>query len=189
MKIGILGLPSTGKTTLARALAGKLHETFDSIDLIAEYAREYIARNGPTTDIWEQHLITSKQIERERETTSEAVITDSPVILGLLYARYLFNPESGNKHPLALTELFNDVIRFTHAHPYDVLVVLESEVNIVDDGIRESSHISPEWRLENMAALNYIIELTKPAKLVLRVKSTDMQDRIQEIVRAVRDLR
>jgi len=183
MRIGIMGLPSTGKTTLARALASRMHEYFDSIELITEYARDYIAVNGTPVDLWEQYLITTKQIQREQEAKASLIVTDSPVLQGLIYAGSLYKPHKGIKHPQLMSDLFETIIKYSASHPYDYLIILDKEIKIVDDGIRSEEQMTEHWRTQASATINYLLSVTKPySEGLIRITETDLTKRVDEIV-------
>ena len=189
MRIGIMGLPSTGKTTLARALASKMHEHFDTIELITEYARDYIASNGTPVDLWEQYLITTKQIQRESDAKASLIVTDSPVLQGLIYAGSLYNPHKGLKHPQLMSDLFDTIIKYSASHPYDYLVILDKEVKIVDDGIRSTEQMTDKWRIEANATINYLLNITRPYTQIIRITEMDLDKRVGIIIKEFIDNR
>lgn len=93
IRIAFSGAPSSGKTTLANALANYLgKETQVSIELVSEYAREFISERGPQNNIQDQLFITQRQADREENALQRLefndggiLITDSPLFLGSIY--------------------------------------------------------------------------------------------------------
>jgi GTPase SAR1 family protein len=65
IKIGIVGVPGSGKTTLARALASKCRsiDRLKNVELVSEYARRYISKHGSISSMSEQYRILEKQAE------------------------------------------------------------------------------------------------------------------------------
>lgn len=86
LRVGIIGVPGTGKTTLARGIVSKCRTLpdFKSVELVSEYARGYISKHGPVEAIWEQYRIMEKQIEWEDSVPDkvDVLVTDSPIHLG-----------------------------------------------------------------------------------------------------------
>ncbi len=89
MYIGVIGPESTGKTTLAKALAQQFHGTY-----VPEYAREYIERKG-TRDVTFDELceIAKHQIEQIKLTANSQqpiAIFDTDLIVTKVWFSYAF---------------------------------------------------------------------------------------------------
>ena len=88
-KIGIIGPESTGKTTLAKALAQQFHGTY-----VPEYAREYIERKG-TRDVTFDELceIARHQIDEIKLTANSQqpiAFFDTELIVTKIWFDYAF---------------------------------------------------------------------------------------------------
>ena len=89
MYIGVIGPESTGKTTLAKALAQQFNGTY-----VPEYAREYIERKG-TRDITFDELceIAKHQIEQIKLTANSQqpiAFFDTELIVTKIWFSYAF---------------------------------------------------------------------------------------------------
>ena len=92
MKIAIIGPESTGKTTLAKALAQQFHGTY-----VPEYAREYIERKG-TRDVTFDELceIARHQIEQLQTISNDlkrpqtVLFFDTELIVTKIWFDYAF---------------------------------------------------------------------------------------------------
>ena len=89
LKIGIIGPESTGKTTLAKALAQQFNGTY-----VPEYAREYIERKG-IRDVTFDELceIAKHQIEQIKLTANSQqpiAIFDTDLIVTKVWFSYAF---------------------------------------------------------------------------------------------------
>ena len=92
MKIAIIGPESTGKTTLAKALAQQFHGTY-----VPEYAREYIERKG-TRDVTFDELceIARHQIEQLQTISNDlkrpqtVLFFDTELIVTKIWFVYAF---------------------------------------------------------------------------------------------------
>ena len=89
--IGVIGPESTGKTTLAKALAQQFHGTY-----VPEYAREYIERKG-TRDVTFDELceIARHQIEQLQTISNDlkrpqTVFFDTELIVTKIWFDYAF---------------------------------------------------------------------------------------------------
>lgn len=95
-RIVVLGAESTGKTTLARALAGRLNSL-----LVPEYLREFCDAHGRPPLEQEQAAIAAEQMRREQQAMQIAkeqgqrwVICDPGPLMTALYSLYYFNDAS-----------------------------------------------------------------------------------------------
>ncbi|MDO8610798.1 MAG: AAA family ATPase [bacterium] len=100
MIIGILGSPSTGKTTTARSLAGMLSTQTDKhVEYVDEFATHFInkykkyLKNG-FPSIEDQYLFINKQLKKESDSSADIIITDSPIFLSLIYAQRVYNKKN-----------------------------------------------------------------------------------------------
>jgi nicotinamide riboside kinase len=88
--INIFGSPCSGKSTLAAGLFYRMKCHRLKVELITEYAKELVY-DGVNLDRFDQLRILSEQnhrIERLINTEIEYVITDSPLLLSLIYGKY-----------------------------------------------------------------------------------------------------
>lgn len=136
IKIGIMGAPSTGKTTLARELTNHLiYRTRHSAEYIDEYARQFVSRFGVPT-IFDQYFFFEQQLKKERRVSdrTEYLVTDSPFYLSYIYGSRVLNRES-EKDKLyfhALTERLLENI-----NGYDYLFYLPAGGGrLEEDGMR-----------------------------------------------------
>jgi len=136
IKIGIMGAPSTGKTTLAKELSihllyhkGKLAEYID------EYARQFVARFGVPT-IFDQYFFFEQQLKKERAVspTTEYLVTDSPFYLSYIYGSKVMNRDS-EKDRLYFHALVERLLE--HVNDYDYVIYLpSSDGHLQADGMR-----------------------------------------------------
>lgn len=95
--ISIVGAESTGKTTLAAALAGRLRaETGHRVAVVDEYLREWCAHSGRTPRIEEQAPIVAEQ-RRRIDAAAEShpiVVADTTPLMIAVYHRIVFNDRS-----------------------------------------------------------------------------------------------
>jgi nicotinamide riboside kinase len=176
LRIGICGIPASGKTTLARALAArcsKLKE-FQRIELVQEYAREYIKTYGNITSVLEQFLILEKQIEKEEVLCNnklDILITDSPIFLGFLYSIEL--PKTNSKEIMFFNDIFRKMVELNYPTPrYDIIFHLCPIIKPVEDGIRPEMQFNKSWRERTDSMIRATMEIFRPARFyVLEQKS------------------
>ena len=130
--IAIIGAESTGKTTLARALADEF-----SCPMVPEYLREFCDEHGRTPKVAEQALILETQLIHERAAQVEAslhqaafVFCDTAPLLTAIYSDYVFADTSLYPRARAL-------------HPrYALTLLTEPDIAWVADGLqREGAHV------------------------------------------------
>lgn len=95
-RIAILGAESTGKSTLAHALAAQLNGV-----LVPEYLREFCDAHGRPPLQYEQASIADEQIRREQQAGHRAraqglswVVCDPGPLMTAIYSLYYFNDAS-----------------------------------------------------------------------------------------------
>ena len=94
--IAILGAESTGKTTLAGALAKALAADGHRVGVVAEYLREFCDREGRTPRQSEQRHIADEQTRRIGEAAAmhDVVVTDTSALQIAVYSDLVFGDES-----------------------------------------------------------------------------------------------
>jgi nicotinamide riboside kinase len=127
--INLFGEPSVGKSTTAAGLFFLMKQKGFNVELINEYAKQCVWEDRIKT-LDDQLYITAKQnhqLERLRGKV-EFVITDSPLILGILYSR------SSNQFPSfhkLIKEVFdsyeNTNILLKRSKPYNPIGRMQNE--------------------------------------------------------------
>jgi nicotinamide riboside kinase len=188
LKVGYIGVPGSGKTTTARALAGTIrnHTNLKTVELVAEYARIYIHKYG-IDSISDQIRIMHKQIAEENNfpSTIDIMITDSPIFLGLGYA-FELRQEGNPKDTLALNDMFVEMNRLNEVPRYDIIFHLPPVLTPVKDGIRPNLHFQKEWREEADKRLLSTFYQFKPRKLVT-LNSVDVDTRVTESITHIKN--
>jgi hypothetical protein len=94
LKVGIIGAPGVGKTTLAREVCNRLNIKHGlSANTCYEPAREYISKYGFPESIYEQGVILDMVIEAENHTgqQKDVLVCDYAPILAIPYNIELTN--------------------------------------------------------------------------------------------------
>lgn len=151
--IGFVGAPSTGKTTLARAVASVV-----PVDFVSEYAREYIQQHGNILHPYEQLLIFEEQARREdvaaQRSSRKVLIAETPTFVGHVYSIDLIGNRKDRDHAkrrecVVLSERWV----YERLPVYDMVfyVPIEDAVPFVEDGVRNQH--GGEWRVRLDQAL------------------------------------
>ena len=144
--IALYGPPSSGKTTLAKALTVYYHERGQTTSYVSEYAREAIEKYGrePLTNPLFQYKILEKQTSYEASVpnTVEIAVTDSPLPISYVFAvrnnvSKLLAPKGDVTSYILIKDMYKDILDILHH--YSTSVLLEPRP-IVSDGVRAESY-------------------------------------------------
>ena len=125
LRVAILGAESSGKSTLAAALAERLGTVW-----VPEYLREFVETKGRVPLAQDQFLIASTQVARERVAEGAArgvLVCDTTPLMTVLYSRHYFGGEDAPLAALAAS---------TH---YDLTLVTAPDTPWVADGLQRES--------------------------------------------------
>ena len=140
-RLCLLGGESSGKTTLARALAERLGTLW-----VPEYGRELWERLRRTLNAEELVQVAQRQIELEDQAQPRAcgwLVCDTSPLTTLQYCLH--------DHGLA-----PDVLQALARRAYDINLVCLPDFDFVQDGCRRDEHFRMEqhqWTLERLAEM------------------------------------
>jgi hypothetical protein len=140
MIIGIMGAPCTGKSVLSKGLCHKMAAVDYSVELVQEYATDFIRKYGAPKDISDQLKIVRKQLELENLIPAEIhIVTECPLPLCLMYGIRLV--DYTNSRDLMY---LNDFTAFVNKNlrRYNVFFYLPPEFPPQENGTR--IHLSEE---------------------------------------------
>ncbi len=175
--IGFVGAPSTGKTTLARAVANAAGLRGLSVEFVTEYARNYIQRFGGIEERWEQLLIFDAQARREDDalrTGADIVIAETPTFTGYAYGSMATGAGAKSR------EVMHTLHRWMIARLslYSQIYYIPPEIGMQMDGVRRESE-DARLRLDRM--LLATLELWAPTYITVK---GEMGDRMDTVLKA-----
>jgi nicotinamide riboside kinase len=131
LRIAVLGAESTGKTTLARALARALNTTESPVVTVHEVLREWCDHEGRTPRAEEQLGIAHEQARRaETAWAGTGVVADTTPLMTAVYSELLFGDRSLYGFALA------------HQRHYHLTLLTGLDVAWVADGLqRDGPHV------------------------------------------------
>ncbi len=143
-RVALLGGESSGKTTLARALAQALHTTW-----VPEYGRELWEQLRQTLDVPQLLHVAQHQVQREEQAQQQALpqasgwlVCDTTALTTLQYCLH--------DHGQAPAEL-----RALARRHYDLQVICLPDFHFVQDGCRRDDPFRQQqhqWTLQQLAA-------------------------------------
>ncbi len=140
VRVAILGAESTGKSTLAAALAAR----YDTV-WVPEYLREFVETHGRTPQEHEQFFIASTQVGYEDKAAAQArrfLFCDTTPLITALYSRFYFGRVDAPLQALAA------------ARVYDFTIVTQPSGPWEPDGLmRESPEVRQTIHEQLLAAL------------------------------------
>lgn len=138
-RVCLLGGESTGKTTLAQALARKMGTL-----AVAEYGRQVWTEKRGVLDFQDMEHIGREQVAREEQAAGRAhryLFCDTTPLTTLFFSLHLFGRASGELQRLA-------------ERGYDLTVLCAPDFEFVQDGIRHGGtfrHDQHAWYLRQLA--------------------------------------
>ncbi len=162
-RVALLGGESSGKTTLAVALAQALHTVW-----VPEYGRQLWEQLRQTLDLQQLLHVAQRQVELEDQAQAQAVgwlVCDTTPLTTLQYALH--------DHGLAPPELH--VLARRH---YDLQVVCLPDFDFVQDGCRRDDHFRQQqhnWTVQQLA-----LQGVQPL-----VASGTTHERVHQVLRAL----
>jgi nicotinamide riboside kinase len=179
--IGFVGAPSTGKTTLARAVANEAGLRGLSVEFVAEYARTYIQRVGGVSSVFDQLLIFDAQARREDDaigTGADLVVAETPTFTGYAFGLAMMGGRRPAAREAEALEVLHRWIRRRVA-VYDIVYYLPVELPLQRDGTRlETERV----RRDLDAKLKATLDLWVPYRAVTGA----FEDRIKAVLEAER---
>lgn len=140
-KICFVGAPSTGKSTLAKLLTEELIRNNRSVELVGEFARDFIIEHGAINSPQDQLSIHRVQREKEKLAcgrNQEFIVCDTPSFLSHVYFDFLKDKvfdknkiEELNKSEKEIRQEINEEI-----NSYDFVFFLPPEFPAQKDGVR-----------------------------------------------------
>ena len=124
-RIAILGAESTGKTTLAEALAAALRGRGLRVATVAEYLREWCDAAQRTPQVHEQAAIADEQARRVLGHIGvDLVLADTTPLMTALYSQWLFGDDTLREAAL------------NHQRLYDHTLITGLDLPWVADGLQ-----------------------------------------------------
>lgn len=124
-RVALLGGESSGKTTLARALAARYGTLW-----VPEYLREFTEGHGRPPFESEQLEVAHIQVERERQAWQQAngfLFCDTTPLMIAIYSDFCFG------------RIDAELERLAQSHRYDFTIVTAPDIAWVADGLQRAS--------------------------------------------------
>lgn len=137
IKIGLIGAPGCGKSTLAAYVFAMLKDRGIDGELVNEYIREHVNKHKRVPSITFQSVVYERQVEKEKIVPPhlDFFITDSPHILSYIFASLYINYKDPDQVEL-LGDLYLKFLRQSK-DAYDLIYVLDhNHPPKMDDGVR-----------------------------------------------------
>jgi len=185
IRIGLSGIPGSGKTTSTRAISSKLK----NVEVVSEYARRYISKHGNINSIYEQFRILQKQLDWENSVTNDKLkylITDSPIFLGFIYCSEL--PKRDSKEIMFFIDTFKQLVKLNFPIPrYDLIIHLNPSKSPVNDGIRAEHQFNSEWRNKTNNLILSTYNIFPPKKLVI-IDKYDIDEIVEKSLEIIKEI-
>ena len=185
IKIGLMGAPGCGKSTLAAYVYAMLKDEGIDGELVTEYIREHVNKNKKVPSITFQSIVYERQMEKEKilPESLEFFVTDSPHILSYIYASLYIDYNDIDQREL-LSDLYAKFLS-TSREAYDLVYVLDhNHPPKMDDGVRYQT--SKEMKILKKCIPNFL----DMHKVRYRILDKDMstKDRAKRVVKDVKKL-
>jgi NadR type nicotinamide-nucleotide adenylyltransferase len=125
LRICLIGADSTGKTTLAKALAAHFGTVY-----VPEYAREFLTRNGGTCTLRDMIHIASSQVDAEEVLIRAArnlIFCDGSPLASMVWSRRYFGTAE------------DSLVQLASKHGYALYLLTNIDLPWTVDGLRNSA--------------------------------------------------
>lgn len=180
-RIGFVGVPGTGKSSIARGIAAQSYKHIGKVELVSEYARRYLSKYGPIQNVSDQYKIMQKQLEWEDiidQNEIDISITDSPVHMGFLYALEIRNTNL-IRDAMYVNDIFKTMTKINCPPRYDIIFHLPPIWKPSSDGVRPEEHFNNNWREKTDFKIQFIFKLFPPKNFII-LKTSTFEERIEE---------
>lgn len=188
-RIGFVGVPGSGKSSVARGVAARAYDKIGRVELIAEYARRFLSKYGTVNKVSDQYKILQKQLEWEDvipEIETDVTITESPIHMGFLYALELRDREN-IKDTMYINDIFKRMNKVNCPPRYDIIFHLPPIWLPSKDGVRPEKHFDKGWREESDKIIQFIFKLFPPRHFITVIPET-LEDRVMECLESCEKL-
>lgn len=189
VKIGFIGVPGTGKSTVARAAQIEIGNHNCITDIAPEYAREFIAKHGLPEHIAIQQGILFKQMRREDTIAHgcDVVFCDSPIYLCYIYGLLMVNPFSKQQAKI-LRNLYMWAV-LDQINRYDILFYLPKQFEIIDDNIRvpDATSVIEATMLGFLDAHKHLFPNFHEIRSDLEDPTDILHDRVKQVKKITKD--
>jgi len=188
-RIGFVGVPGTGKSSIARGIAAQSYNRIGNVELVAEYARRFLSKYGPVQNVSDQYKIMQKQLEWENiidQNEIDVSITDSPVHMGFLYAMEIRDINL-IRDAMYVNDIFKTMTKINCPPRYDIIFHLPPIWKPSSDGVRPEEHFNDIWREEADSKIKFIFKLFPPKNFII-LKTSTLEERIEECFKYCKEL-
>jgi len=136
MRVVFIGVPGSGKSSLAARIFADLKAEGVNAELVDEFIRRDIQKNGAMKSIWEQYRTRQSQMEIEDAVPSAVDVTviDSGTLTPYFFA-CLYADHSNARQRLVLQDLYRYLLDDLYLRRYDLIFYLPS-AGLIEDGTR-----------------------------------------------------
>lgn len=142
-KILFIGAPGSGKSFLTNKVFTELKSRHRNAEIVHEWIRYDIQKNGPLQSTWEQYRTRMKQMELEDNVpdTYEFVVVDSGSVTPYFYA-CLYGDYTNPRQRIVVQDMFKYLLDDIYLKRYDYIFYLPAmhtyavNKNILKDGTR-----------------------------------------------------
>ena len=169
LRIAILGAESTGKSTLAAALAQHYRSSW-----VPEYLREFVESQGRTPREEEQIMIARTQVEREdlmASSTGTLLFCDTTPLITALYSCFYWG------------RVDSELSMMARDRRYHLTLVTAPDTPWVADGLQRESEAVRQHLHEKLLEVLGQLEISYSL-----VQGTE-QERMQQVIRLLHSLR
>lgn len=139
-RITLVGGPGSGKSTTAADLFVQLKKLGKNVEMIQEWVRRDIMRNGPMQNVFEQYrtLMHHRQEEEHFPPSVDYIIHDGNTLIGYFYAA-VYSKKVDPKERLVIQDLYETMLHDLYARKYDRIYFIPrtfTEEADLNDGTR-----------------------------------------------------
>jgi AAA domain len=149
-RIVFIGAPGCGKSTLAADVFVAFKKLGKNVELVMEWIRRDIMKNGSMTNVFEQYrtLMNNRHEEEHFPEQVEYIVQDGGTLLGYFYAA-VYSTKIDQRERLVIQDMYEALLNDLYSRKYDHIYFLpRTAVQAIGANIKDGTRFQTDHQIE-----------------------------------------